>query len=96
MEEFFVIFVSQIQVFCFIKKICDKYYMNLKFIIGLDYYQKKISWEDIKILKVILGDFVVWDFMGINEYIVDIYYYYEFGYYCLLLGVCLLKVIYQD
>ncbi|UVV76827.1 hypothetical protein NXW84_01520 [Bacteroides fragilis] len=79
MEELPVIFASQIQVLRSIKKICDKHHTNLKFVIGPDYYQKKASQEDIKILKAILGDSAVWDFTGINEYTADIHHYYEPG-----------------
>ncbi|MCY6283874.1 hypothetical protein OXV58_09045 [Bacteroides fragilis] len=96
MEELPVIFASQIQVLRSIKKICDKHHTNLKFIIGPDYYQKKTSREDIKILKAILGDSAVWDFTGINEYTADIHHYYEPGHYRPLLGARLLKAIYQD
>ena len=96
MEELPVIFASQIQVLRSIKKICDKHHTNLKFVIGPDYYQKKASREDIKILKAILGDSTVWDFTGINEYTADIHHYYEPGHYRPLLGARLLKAIYQD
>ena len=96
MEELPVIFASQIQVLRSIKKICDKHHTNLKFIIGPDYYQKKTSREDIKILKAILGDSAVWDFTGISEYTADIHHYYEPGHYRPLLGARLLKAIYQD
>lgn len=78
------------------QKICDKHHTNLKFVIGPDYYQKKASREDIKILKAILGDSAVWDFTGINEYTADIHHYYEPGHYRPLLGARLLKAIYQD
>jgi hypothetical protein len=79
-----------------IKAIFDKHHTNYKIIFGPNYDQKKVSPEDLDLVKSIFGNQNVYDFTGQNELTNPLSNYYEIYHYKPLVARQILNKIYSN
>lgn len=69
---------------------------DVRIIISPDYNQMTFNPDDLADMERIFGSGRVFDFSGINSYTADMHNYYEEGHYRPVLGVKLMRLVYQQ